>query len=230
VEQVQQDRTSLKRNFDEITVRKNLLTILNTLSLKNSRHKRSFVLDNETTKAVELISQYANNEIEFEKTKNFSLNKGIWICGNFGSGKTQLLIAYKELKKLMNVNVGFQTCADMNMKFLKKDEFNNSIARFDGIKTFMNKFDTVERIFDDLGEEETNIMDFGNKVCIMAHILSERYKGLNNGVKTHITTNLSMEQISNTYGGRIESRISEMFNVITLGSKADSTDYRKVTK
>jgi len=70
-------------------------------------------------------------------------------------------------------------------------------------------------------------MDYGNKVCVMAHIISERYKGLKTGCITHITTNLTRSQISEIYGGRIESRINEMFNIINLGSKIDSVDYRK---
>lgn len=147
--------------------------------------------------------------------------------GNFGSGKTQLMETYREMMKKAGINVGLQSCNDMNMRFLKKDEFTNKIASYDGIKIFTNKFDETERIFDDLGEEETTIMEYGNKICIMAHIISERYKGVKNGCITHITTNLSKRQISDVYGGRIESRINEMFNLIILGGKSDSKDYRK---
>lgn len=184
------------------------------------------ILDSETEKAIELICQYFNREKEFEES-GYSFYKGLWLAGNFGTGKTQMLMAYRDLKKLNNENVGYQSCVDMNMKFIKKDEFTNQIQRFDGIKVFSNKFDNIERIFDDLGEEETTVMDFGNKVCIMAHIISERYKGLKTGCITHITTNLTKSQIRDIYGGRIESRINEMFNVITLGGKIDSKDYRK---
>ena len=165
---------------------------------------------------------YMNKEIEFED-KGYSFNKGLWLSGNFGTGKTQMLLAYRSMIK----NVGFQSCNDMNMRFVKKDEFTNQTARFDGIKAFANKMDRKEKIFDDLGEEETTVMDFGNKVCVMAHIISERYKGLKHGCLTHITTNLTRSQISEIYGGRIESRMNEMFNIINLGSKIDSVDYRK---
>jgi DNA replication protein DnaC len=207
-------------------VRETFLKILENYCRKNSDGKRGLVMDQETEKAIELICQYYNREPEFEKD-GYSFSKGLWLMGNFGSGKTQMLKAYRDLHKIKGVTVGFQSCVDMNMRFLKKDEFTNQIARFDGIKTFSNKFDTVERIFDDLGEEETTVLDYGNKVCVMAHIISERYKGLKSGCITHVSTNLTRKQISDTYGGRIESRINEMFNLINLGSKIDSPDYRK---
>jgi len=165
---------------------------------------------------------YINKEIEFEEM-GYSFNKGLWICGNFGTGKTQMILTYKSMIK----NCGFISCNDMNMRFLKVDEYNGKVQRFNGIKGFTNITDKREKIFDDLGEEETTIMDYGNKFCVMAHVLGERYKGLRDGVITHITTNLTKNQITEIYGGRIESRVNEMFNVIKLGSKIDSRDYRK---
>lgn len=193
----------------------------------NSDGREILQLNPELNKAIESTAQYLNREPEFEKGE-FRFTKGLWICGNFGSGKTILLKAYKDVaKRLYNIEVGLQTCSDMNARYLKRNEMTRQLALFDGIKTFANKFDSQERIFDDLGEEETHVMDYGNKVCLMAHILSERYKGIRSGAITHITTNLTMDEVKQTYGGRIESRISEMFNVIKLGSKADSKDYRK---
>jgi len=225
-QQQAQEKISTKPRFDPVKVRESFVKILNGYCLKNSHGKKGLILDNETEKAIELICQYFNREPEFEEN-GYSFYKGLWLAGNFGTGKTQMLQAYRDLKKIKNETVGFQSCVDMNMKFVKKDEFTNQIARFDGIKVFANKFDTTERIFDDLGEEETTVLDFGNKVCIMAHIVSERYKGLKTGCITHITTNLTRGEISNIYGGRIESRINEMFNIINLGSSIDSVDYRK---
>jgi DNA replication protein DnaC len=222
------DKISIKQRGDSRQVRRLILADINKQCLFNSDGKRGLQLDSETERAIELICQYLNKEESFLKNDGFALSKGLWICGNFGSGKTQLLKAYKSVAmQMFNQNVGIQSCADMNARYLKRNDMTRQLALFDGIKTFSNKFDTQERIFDDLGEEETYVMDYGNKVCLMAHILSERYKGLKSGAITHITTNLSMKQVAEIYGGRIESRISEMFNVIKLGSRADSKDYRK---
>lgn len=203
-----------------------MIAILNRMTIEASNGKRQLILDPETANAIEIICQYANQEPEFEKDGR-SFKKGLWICGNFGSGKTQIMKAYKELQQKLGKVVGLQTCGDMNARFLKRDEMNREPARYEGIKTFSNPFDQVERIFDDLGEEETTVVDYGNRISVMAHILNERYKGLTNGTITHVTTNLSMAQVQEKYGGRIESRISEMFNILKLGSKSTSPDYRK---
>lgn len=220
--------STVKQLHDKTKVRQEFIKRLNALCLKNSFGKRGLQLDPETERVIELICQYLNKESEFEKNDGFSLNKGIWLAGNFGSGKTQIIQAYREVMKVANkATVGFKTCNEMNEAYLKQDLFTHKRAGMDGIKTFANRFDRTERIFDDLGEEETTLKDYGNKICIMAHILSERYKGAKDGCITHITTNLTKKQIGEDYGGRIESRIFEMFNFIHLGSKAESVDYRK---
>jgi DNA replication protein DnaC len=114
----------------------------------------------------------------------------------------------------------------MNEAFLKMDVYLNRIAGEDGITTFKNRQDTIERIFDDLGEEETTVSNYANKYCVMGTILSERYKGFPD-TRTHITTNLTGKQVENLYGGRINSRMYEMFNFIKLGGSSDSIDHRK---
>ena len=222
--QEHKDRTTKGPIGDPQKVRIKMLEILNRMTMEESHGKRKLILDPETKNAIELICQYANQEPEYEKDGR-DLNKGLWICGNFGSGKTQLIKAYRELKGLMNTTVGIQTCGSMNERFMKRDETNREPARYQGIKAFTNPQDEVERIFDDLGEEEPTVVDFGNRISIMAHILNERYKFK---LRTHVTTNLTMDQVQQTYGGRIESRIAETFNIIKLGSKTTSTDYRKL--
>lgn len=193
------------------------------MTLEKSNGKRSLKLDQETQEAIELVCQYANQEPEFEK-EGRELQKGLWICGNFGSGKTQLMRAFKELNQKMGITVGFQTCGDMNKRYMQKDEMTQERQGMIGIHTFISPVDKIARIFDDLGEEEPYVVDFGNRFSIMAHILNERYK---HNKTTHITTNLTMKQVLERYGGRIESRIAETFNIIKLGSKATSPDYRK---
>jgi len=196
------------------------------MCLDNSYGKQGLIIDDETENAIDLICMYLNREQKFEEL-GYCFHKGLWLYGNFGTGKTQMMLAYKRMKEMLKEKVGFQTCVDMNTKFLQKDSFTNQRAGYDGIRYYANREAIGEFIFDDLGEEETTINDYGNKICVMAHILSERYKGSKKGVVTHITTNLSKAQIQEIYGGRIESRVMEMFNMIILGSKINSKDYRK---
>jgi DNA replication protein DnaC len=55
----------------------------------------------------------------------------------------------------------------------------------------------------------------------MAEILTDRYDMfIRHKMKTHITTNLTFQQIKESYGGRFYDRMKEMFNVISLTGKS----------
>jgi DNA replication protein DnaC len=55
----------------------------------------------------------------------------------------------------------------------------------------------------------------------MHEVLTQRYK---NGLftSTHVTTNLSAEQIKELYGVRVADRMREMFNLISFPENAKS--------
>lgn len=217
--------STIKPIYDKLQFRKNYLHVLN--QIVRNRTGKNLVLNDENKRVINLICQYLNNEPEFLE-QGYSFDKGLWLTGKFGTGKTVIMLAYREMKRLVfSKKVGFKTCVEMNDYFTSLNEYTNKIEGLNGIKTFANRLDQVERIFDDLGEEEIQVNDYGNKTCVMQKILSERYKGYPL-VKTHITTNLSRKEIEEDYGGRLESRIYEMFNFIPLGVKDDYQDFRKL--
>lgn len=188
---------------------------------------RELVLSEQGEKAINIICMYLNNEPGFEEM-GYSFQKGLWLAGEYGTGKTALIKAYREAKLvLFGETVGFKTCVQMNEEYLRLNEYTNKHEGLKAISAYANRYDTHERIFDDLGEEETTVNDYGNKTCVMAKILSERYKGFPN-TTTHITTNLGSKDIARDYGGRIESRVYEMFNFIPLGVGEDYIDIRKL--
>ena len=89
---------------DSKFIRKSFLSRLNYQSLQNSFGKRGFELNEENSKVNELVCQYLNHEPEFEKNKDkdgreLSLHRGLWIYGRCGSGKTEIVKAYRDLKK-----------------------------------------------------------------------------------------------------------------------------------
>lgn len=222
-------KISTEPHEEPVMVREYFLRRLNYYSLKGSFGKRGLVLDKDTKEAVELICQYANNESKFEKKDSYSLKKGLLLAGNCGSGKTQMMESYRDLRKRLGFKIGIVTCKDMNSLFEKFDPDLNAKLRYTMIDKYANKLDPREMIFDDLGAENPVIKDYGNDVCIMDYIFSERHKGIRDGLgKTHTTTNLTKEQRIKYYGGRIDSRASQMFNVIHLGASKDWTDYRKL--
>lgn len=200
---------------------------IEVLANEVKKRGKTLTLNDEIKRAINLICQYMNNEQEFLVNEGFSFQKGLWLYGAFGSGKTVLMYTYREVKRILFKEiVGFKTCVEMNEAFMHFDKDAGKINGELGIKTFTDKNDPKERIFDDLGEEETTVQNFGNKFCVMGKILTERHKGFPK-TKTHITTNLSRSSLPEHYGGRVDSRVYEMFNLIVLGKSRDSIDHRK---
>ena len=73
---------------------------------------------------------------------------------------------------------------------------------------------------DDLGEEETILLDYGNRIAPVIDILSYRY---NRMLFTMVTTNLTPPQIRTVYGVRIADRFNEMMLVLHYKSPSFRT-------
>jgi len=90
-------------------------------------------------------------------------------------------------------------------------------------KDFIIKnYSTANYMFDDLGKETVanNIFIYG-KEEIFTRILETRYNQfINKGIKTHITSNLSIHEIKKRYGLRLENRFYEMFNFLELNGES----------
>ena len=73
-----------------------------------------------------------------------------------------------------------------------------------------------ELIIDDLGEE-TQARHFGKDENALGQMLIMRERMfLQSGVRTHITTNLSVSQLKERYGERVFSRLKGMCHWLTL--------------
>jgi hypothetical protein len=68
---------------------------------------------------------------------------------------------------------------------------------------------------DDLGTEDLKI-HFGNRKNVIGDVIEKRYFCKHVGVLFHATTNLTAEQLKDFYGGRVVSRMREIFNFIEL--------------
>ena len=73
--------------------------------------------------------------------------------------------------------------------------------------------------FDELGREPLPAKYFGTELNVMQYIVQCRYE-LRSECLTHLTTNLSLPELQQRYGGYIADRINEMFNVIELRGKS----------
>ena len=150
------------------------------------------------------------------------LRRGIALVGNVGTGKTYLASVWA--KWCRNVSRGFQETSARSVarEFMQRD--------FEGIEKYgewsyatkqttsgsRSKGRPLTWLFDDMGNE-LPVNRFGNKVDVMAEVLQDRYDGfVRDGMRTHITSNLSRAQIGEMYGPRIADRCGQMFNFILV--------------
>jgi len=164
---------------------------------------------------------YTNNEGK-QVSRGYSLQKGLMIMGPIGCGKTTLM-------KMFMVNqqscYSVQSCLKVAESYIAEDGGDKrDILEYysKAIKTPSNsnifRHTDLGICFDDLGIEDVR-KKFGNTTNVMAYILTRRYDVVPRHT-THITTNLSAQQIEDFYGSRLRSRMREMFNQVRYDEKA----------
>lgn len=176
--------------------------------------------DEHNIDVVDLLCEYFSNDKSFvKKGEHYSLRKGLFISGNIGCGKTFFMKLLQENLKNYYRVVNCREVADMYAK-----DGEEAIEKYASIREYWDKV-TGKRMrglypycFDDLGTEADKKY-FGNDMNVMADILQRRhYKG--DFTLTHVTTNLSAEELKARYGNRLTSRFKEMFNFINFPPEA----------
>ena len=84
--------------------------------------------------------------------------------------------------------------------------FNLGIAVLNGTGT-----DTATQ-----GIAEKDVISYGDRINLMEELMLDRYDNKIPFDQTHITTNLTVDEIESRYGTRVRSRMREMFNLIEL--------------
>jgi len=163
-----------------------------------------FSVDDQNRNILNELFLYAHNE------GSLNPNKGIWLYGEVGTGKSTLMKILAEYQRTMWRGFKCVNCAEIAARFSTygTDALNESTWN-EGY----NGPNPVERAFDELGRETIPAKYFGNELNIMQHILQIRY---DIKAKTHVTTNITPEAIISIYGTHIYDRAIEMFNFIEL--------------
>lgn len=135
---------------------------------------------------------------------------GIMLCGGVGNGKSTMMMALQRLFAHLDITVKYNTTFEtLGMNVISAKELCRKI-RVDPNKILQYRDLTMLGI-DDLGEEDTMMMDYGNRITPVIDLLSYRYTRM---LFTMVTTNLTPKQIRSTYGDRIADRFNEMMLII----------------
>ena len=142
---------------------------------------------------------------------NIDLEKGILLTGPIGCGKTTLMNLMKHLAQSDN-KFSVKPCRDISFEFIQ--DGYQIIHKYSNSKLYQSEPRTY--CFDDLGTEN-NLKYYGNECNVMAEILLSRYDlYISKKLQTHITTNLSANEIEKQYGNRVRSRLRELCNLIAF--------------
>ncbi len=144
----------------------------------------------------------------------WTLNKGLFLYGGCGTGKTTFFQAIQRTYTLLQVPFAINNMPRICAGMLAEG------------KTDIMRFAKEQRVLDDAGAESAKIMSYGNAVHILPDLLMLRYEEFQkNQTLTHITTNLTPADLKNRAGmdERVLSRMNEMFTIVHL----PGPDHRK---
>lgn len=143
------------------------------------------------------------------------ISSGYMLMGGCGCGKTEAAIRLSAMLRIEFVTTG------MLLEAYGKSEYYDMVKQPDLLMK------PGPLIIDELGTEPRPFLHFGTKYNVMADVLRERYDVFKiYGAVTIITTNMTLAELDEAYGGRIESRCWEMFKV----KEYSFTDFRKQEK
>jgi DNA replication protein DnaC len=185
-----------------------------------------FEIDEHNREVVKQLCYYFTNDARFEQYG--SLQKGLMLMGTVGVGKS---IVMGLLQQNQKQSYRIESTLDIVTKYQlqgtdEKRSGNNVLSAYYAnlpISLGGNPFGhrQIGFCFDDLGIEELRAMNYGTPKNCMEEILWKRYTN-RLFTSTHVTTNLSTEELRTAYGPRIYDRLKEMFNIITWPKEAVS--------
>lgn len=191
--------------------------LVNQANVFCQRQGKSFQVDDQNQWFINLISLYFAKDERFFDEKyhadsgykgsgiinTASHAKGLLIAGSYGFGKTLVMRSISKIGIPEN-RFRFVSC-------------NRVVQEYEaGGPKQMWSYYKGDKCFDDFGTEDKSWF-YGKQVEIFKGILEERYNlFLNDGKKTHITTNLTPLDVGKRYGKRLESRLYEAFNIIVV--------------
>lgn len=179
-----------------------------------------FKFDGQVANYFNLLIRYFSKDAYFFTlaeemgVKNPSFDKGLYFGGNFGVGKTWLMKLFQRNQRQVFAVQNAKAVADLFEKDGEESmkQFSESpILPSNDANNFFHSL--MGLCIDDLGTEQIKT-HYGNKKNVIGDLIELRYAKGHVGPLFHVTTNLTGEQMTAFYGGRVASRLRECMNVI----------------
>lgn len=151
--------------------------------------------------------------------KHVDFNKGFFLYGTLGRGKTMTL---KAMQKYMN---------SIKRRYDKRDDYRlgawwktaselANIYAADGQPALIQyAADDMNLIIDEFGREPIPASNYGTKMNVLQFLLQLRYDHRRTSI-THITTNSNPDALEPLYGDYVADRCKEMFNFIEFNGES----------
>lgn len=146
----------------------------------------------------------------------FYLNKGIWLWGNPGVGKTLIMRMFNRNKRLCYDVV---QCPKIVAGYIKAGE--DHIAGYGQIHQVsddaLSLYQSEKGVcYNDLGVETSPAKHYGTPVNVMESIFMDTYENKVPFWHRHVTTNLTLDQVKENYGVRFLDRVKQCFNILEI--------------
>lgn len=151
---------------------------------------------------VKSVCFFLSADPRFETELGFSFNKGLWIQGTAGLGKTETIRAVAS-NPLWPIRI------------------HSMLEIADAVRETGECTLNTQRmiLLDDVGTEPEVINHYGTKINWFKDFIESYYLNNRSFSGLMVTTNLGGEEIEQRYGYRVRSRVREMFNLIQLTGK-----------
>lgn len=169
----------------------------------------AFTIDGYNRSLLNELFKYANG-----KSSVFDSSRGLWLYGSIGTGKTSIIKILREYDaKVKGRNARNYPMGGFGIYSASTVVNQFSRLGLDGIDSYCFKRQSCA--FDEIGREPLPAKYYGTEMNVMQYVFQMRYD-MRYECLTHVTTNLSPDQIGSIYGDYIADRVNEMFNVIEV--------------
>lgn len=171
--------------------------------LEVEKRKNEFVLTDELKHNLSEIGDFLTTETRFY---------GLFLPGCVGNGKSTMLKAIRDVLVFLVEKDRIRYCeGDKYPRFVSSREMVNIAKKQDDFRCLKN---ARYLLIDDLCEEATEVVSYGNYIYPFVELLEHRYDSL---LPTFISSNFGAKDISQKYGStRISDRMKEMFKIVSF--------------